>query len=189
MSASGHYTRGLSLRINDKAVSVESPPRVAALPPTLSIGSRRARLLTSSATLRSPQTCFRLPHCLGCFAACGFSRPPALRRADYRCQSADADRPPVRFPNPCRLRRHPLPGELPASRPVSPVIVLPLWFFVFIEGVVLMVVEVFNRKGSASMSVVLLFVVLYYMGDRQSTYLLYALLIPLGILKLFMIPA
>ena len=57
-------------------------------------------------------------------AACGFSRPPALRDADYRCQP-DADLPPVRFPNPCRLRRHPLPGELPASRPVAPVIVLP----------------------------------------------------------------
>ena len=40
--------------------------------------------MTSSAALRSPQTCFRLPHCLGCFAACGFPRPPALRRADYR---------------------------------------------------------------------------------------------------------
>lgn len=52
--------------------------------PTLPIGSRRARLLTSSAALRSPQTCFRLPHCLGCFAACGFPRPPALRDADYR---------------------------------------------------------------------------------------------------------
>ena len=64
---------------------------------------------------------------------------------------------------------------------------LPLWFFMFIEGVVLMVVEVFNRKGSAS--VVLLFVVLYYMGDRQSTYLLYALLVLLGILRLLMIPA
>ena len=84
MSASGHYTRGRSLRINNKAVSVESPPQVSALPPTLSIGSRRARLLTSSAALRSPQTCFRLPHCLGCFAACGFPRPPTLRDADYR---------------------------------------------------------------------------------------------------------
>lgn len=52
-----------------------------------------------------------------------------------------------------------------------------------------MVVEVFNQKGSASMSVILLFVVLYYMGDRQSTYLLYALLVLLGILRLLMIPA
>ena len=40
--------------------------------------------MTSSAALRSPQTCFRLPHCLGRFAPCGFSLPPALRRADYR---------------------------------------------------------------------------------------------------------
>ena len=65
-------------------MSVVSPSQATAIPPTLFIGSRRARLLTFSAALRSPQTCFRLPHCLGCFAACGFSRPPALRRADYR---------------------------------------------------------------------------------------------------------
>ena len=31
-----------------------------------------------------PHTCFRLPHCLGRFAPCGYSLPPALRRADYR---------------------------------------------------------------------------------------------------------
>ena len=74
----------LSKEKNTKAVSVVSPPQVSALPPTLLIGSRRARLLTSSAALRSPQTCFRLPHCLGRFAPCGYSLPPALRRADYR---------------------------------------------------------------------------------------------------------
>ena len=44
--------------------------------PTWSIRSRRARLLTSSAALRSPQTCFRLPHCLGRFAPCGYAHPP-----------------------------------------------------------------------------------------------------------------
>ena len=81
------------------------------------------------------------------------------------------------------------PALRDADHRLPPVIVLPLWFFVFIEVVVLMVVEVFNQKGSASMSVVLLFVVLYYVGDRQSTYLLYALLIPLGIMRLLMIPA
>ena len=74
----------LSKEKNTKAVSVVSPPQVSALPPTLLIGSRRARLLTSSAALRSPQTCFRLPHCLGRFAPCGYSLPPALRRADSR---------------------------------------------------------------------------------------------------------
>ena len=52
--------------------------------PTWFIGSRRARLLTSAAARLSPQTCFRLPHCLGRFAPCGYPRPPALRRADYR---------------------------------------------------------------------------------------------------------
>ena len=40
--------------------------------------------MTSAAARLSPQTCFRLPHCLGRFAPCGFSLPPALRRADYR---------------------------------------------------------------------------------------------------------
>lgn len=40
--------------------------------------------MTSAAARLSPQTCFRLPHCLGRFAPCGFPRPPALRRADYR---------------------------------------------------------------------------------------------------------
>ena len=136
MSASGHYTRGRSLRINDKAVSVESPPQVSALPPTWFIGSRRARLLTFSAALRSPQTCFRLPHCLGCFAACGLPSPPALRDADYR---------------------------------LTPVIVLPLWFFVFIVVVVRMLRMDFNQEGSAGMVVILLFVFLYYMGRRQNS--------------------
>ena len=38
--------------------------------------------MTSAAERLSPQTCFRLPHCLGRFAPCGFPRPPALRLAD-----------------------------------------------------------------------------------------------------------
>ena len=141
-----------------------------------SIRSRRARLLTSAAARLSPQTCFRLPHCLGNrHACCLASQPPAfghplsggpccLRQrqpaamptrpamsaavtsspspwppfpwlADYRCQSADADLPPVRLPNPCRLRRHPLSGEFPASRPVAPVIVPPLILLVVMSVV------------------------------------------------------
>ena len=84
MSASGHYTRSCSLRIKNKAVSVSSTCCRRSSSPTWSIRSRRARLLTSAAVRLSPQTCFRLPHCLGRFAPCGFSRPPALRRADYR---------------------------------------------------------------------------------------------------------
>lgn len=79
MSASGHYTRGRSLRIKDKAVSVSSPCCRRFSSPTLLIGSRRARLLTFSAALRSPQTCFRLPHCLGNrHTCCLASQPPAF---------------------------------------------------------------------------------------------------------------
>ena len=49
---------------------------------------------------------------------------------------------------------------------LPPVIVLPLWFFVFVVVVVLMSVMDFNQKGSASMGVVLLFVVLYHISKR-----------------------
>ena len=156
MSASGHYTRGRSLRINDKAVSVSSPCCRRSSSPTLFIRSRRARLLTSAALRLSPQTCFRLSHCLGRCAPCGFSRPPALRRADY---------------------------QLP------PVIGLPWWLFVFIVGVVRMVVEVFNRKGGGCAVVLLLLVFLYYISRQEDAVPLYILLVPLGILRLLMIPA
>jgi hypothetical protein len=156
MSASGHYTRGRSLRINNKAVSVSSPCYRRFSSPTLFICFRRARLLTSAAARLSPQTCFRLPHCLGCFAACGFPHPPALRRADYR---------------------------------LPPVIVLPLWLFVFIVVVVRMVVEVFNRKGGGCAVILLLLVFLYYISRQEDAVPLYILLVPLGILRLLMIPA
>ena len=84
----------------------------------------------------------------------------SLRLADYRCQSADADLPPVRLPNPCRLRRHPLSGELPASRPVAPVIVLPLWMLMVLLVVVIFVGET-NRSTGAGVVFLLLVLLLY----------------------------
>ena len=42
--------------------------------------------MTSSATLRSPQTCFRLPHCLGCFRS--LRLPPPSRPAGCRLPAA-----------------------------------------------------------------------------------------------------
>ena len=137
-------------------MSVSSLPQASVSSPTLSIGSRRTRLLTSSAALRSPQTCFRLPHCLGRFAPCGFSRPPALRRADNR---------------------------------LPPVIVLPLWFFVFIVVVVRMLRMDFDQKGSGRAVVILLFVFLYYISRQRSVFLLYVVLVLLGVLRLLIIPA
>ena len=65
-------------------MSVSSLPQASAGSPTWSIGFRRARLLTSAAARLSPQTCFRLPHCFGRIRGLQLSRPPALRRADYR---------------------------------------------------------------------------------------------------------
>ena len=66
-----------------QAVSVESPPQVSALPPTWFIGFRRARLWPLSAS-RTSSTDLLPPSALPRFAPCGFSLPPALRRADYR---------------------------------------------------------------------------------------------------------
>ena len=117
------------------------------LPPSALL-RQQARLLPGFSTpgLRPPP--FRGILLPPAAVACSFSRPPALRRADYRCQSADADLPPVRFPNPFRLRRHPLTGELPASRPVAPVIVLPLWIVIILLVVIGMLDET-NRSASA----------------------------------------
>ena len=82
-----------------KAVSVESPPQVASLPPTWSIGYRRARLLTFSAALRSPQTCFRLPHCLGNrHTCCLASQPPAFGHPLSGGPSCLRQRQPAAFP-------------------------------------------------------------------------------------------
>ena len=115
--------------------------------------------------------------------------PPALRRADYRCQSADADLTPVRLPNPCRLRRHPLPGEIAAIEATSPVIMLPL-----LSRVMLSVVVVFC-DCPASASVVILYVavvlILLYHIRRQVARSRISLLVllPLGISRPLMIPA
>ena len=73
----------LSKEKNTKAVSVESPPQVSALPPTWFIGFRRARLWTLSASrprstdLLPPSALPRSLRSLRLF-------PPAQRRADYR---------------------------------------------------------------------------------------------------------
>ena len=112
--------------------------------------------MTSSAALRSPQTCFRLPHCLGRFAPCGFSRPPALRDADYR---------------------------------LPPVIVLPLWFFVFIVVIVRLLGIDFNQKGSGCAVVLLLLVFLYYISRQENAVPLYIVLVLYGIWRLLIIPA
>ena len=186
-------------------MSVESPPQVSALPPTLSIRSRLARLLSSAAArLRSTDllSAFRtasvasLPAAMptrpampAAVTSSPSPWPPFPWLADYRCQSADADLPPVRLPNHCRLRRHPLSGELPASRPVSPVIVLPLWIFVFIVVVVRLVWDVFNQKSGGCTVVVPLFVVLYYAKSRLVALYLYVVSVLLGIWRLLMIPA
>ena len=116
-------------------------------------------------------------------------RPPFPWLADYRCQSADAELPPVRLPNPCRLRRHPLSGELPASRPVAPVIVLPL---LMLMQMVLMAMVVILCACSSRCVGILLYVILalvllavfYYIGIRHT-----AIIVLYRILRLLIIPA
>ena len=102
-----------------------------------------------------PQTCFRLTHCLGRFAPCGYSLPPALRRADYR---------------------------------LAPVIVLPLWFFVFIVVVVKVVWNFIYQKGSGYSVVLLLLVFLYHISRQENVISLYTVLVQLRIWRLLIIP-
>ena len=106
--------------------------------------------------VQDPQTCFRLPHCLGRFAPCGFSRPPALRRADYR---------------------------------LTPVIVLPLWFFVFSVVVVRVVWNFIYQKGSGYSVVLLLLVFLYHISRQEDVIPLYIVLVLLRIWRLLIIPS
>lgn len=117
------------------------------------------------------------------------SRPPFPWLADYRCQSADAELPPVRLPNPCRLRRHPLSGELPASRPVSPVIVLPLWMLMLLLEVVVIAAE--TTRSTSAVVVLFLLELLVYMEICGKTYnaTVLLLILLLGILRLLIIPA
>ena len=123
-------------------MSVESPPQVSALPPTWFIGSRRARLLTSSAALRSPQICFRLPHCLGCFAACGYAHPPGDAGYGDFVTSAKAALPWL------------------ADYRLPPVIVLPLWS-VLLLPVMVMASSESSRSAGAGVGVLLLVVLQY----------------------------
>ena len=85
-----------------------------------------------------------------------------------RCATKSTDLlPPSELLRPLRGLQLPRPPALRlAYYRLPPVIVLPLWFFVFVVVVVLMSVMDFNQKGSASMGVVLLFVVLYHISKR-----------------------
>ena len=158
------------------------------LPPS-ALPRQQAYLLPGFSTpgLRPPP--FRGTLLPSAAAACGFSRPPALRDADYRCQPAGADLTPVRFPNPCRLRRHPLPGELPASWPVAPAIVLPLWIVLLRPVMVLASSE--SSCSASACALILVLVLLLYIVIRDNARLqVFLLLFYLyGIMRLLIIPA
>ena len=89
----------------------------------------------------------------------------------------------------CGLQLPRPPALRLADYRLPPVIVLPLWFFVFIVVVVLMSVMDFNQKDSSCAIVLLLYVLLYYMGRRHNACLVYMVLVLLGIWRLLMIPA
>ena len=72
---------------------------------------------------------------------------------------------------------------------LAPVIVPPLWSFVFIVVVMLLIRSHRNKKGIAYSIVLLLFVSPYYMGSKHFTLFLYVVLVLLRILRLLMIPA
>ena len=108
-----------------------------------------------------------------------------------RCASESTDLlPPSALLRPrCGLQLPRPPALRLADYRLPPVIVLPLWFFVFIVVVVLMLRMDFNKKDSACAIVLLLYVLLCYMGRRHNASLVYMVLVLLGIWRLFMIPA
>ena len=108
-----------------------------------------------------------------------------------RCASESTDLlPPSALLRPrCGLQLPRPPALRLAYYRLPPVIVLPLWFFVFIVVVVLMSVMDFNQKDSSCAIVLLLYVLIYYMGRRYNACLVYMVLVLLGIWRLLMIPA
>ena len=127
--------------------------------------------MTSAAARLSPQTCFRLPHCLGCFAACGYTHPPGDAGYGDFVTSAKAALPWL------------------ADYRLPPVIVLPLWLLMLLGILVLwvFVLLLFPYYPCLSIYVLLVFgilVFLYYMGRSCVSVLLL-----LEILRLLMIPA
>ena len=154
-------------------MSVESPPQVSALPPTWSIGFRRARLLTSAAArLRSTDLLSAFRTASAASQPAAVPTRPAMPAA---VTSSPSPRPPFPWLSDYRL---------------APVIVLPVWLLMI--AVLMPVPVLFCTCWSTKCASVLLYVVLalrllvlfYYMEERCT-----ALIVLYGISKLFLIPA
>ena len=88
-----------------------------------------------------------------------------------------------------------LPAAIPSRPPcggptdrLAPVIVLPLWFFVFIVAVMRIVWDVINQKGGGCSVVLLLLVFLYHISRQENVIPLYIVLMLLKIWRLLIIP-
>lgn len=119
-----------------------------------------------------------------------------------------ADLPPTWFIGFRRARLWPLSASRPSStdlippyallrslRPLrradyrlAPVIVLPLWFFVFIVAIMHIVWDVINRKGGRFAVILLLLVFLYPISRQVNAIPPYTVLVLLRIWRLLIIP-
>ena len=100
-----------------------------------------------------------------------------------RCTAESTDLlQPSALPRPLRSLRD-------ADYRLPPVIVLPLWLFVFGVVAARMLRIDFNQEGGACAVILLLYVLLYYMGRRHNSCSLYMVLALLEIWRILMIPA
>ena len=108
-----------------------------------------------------------------------------------RCAAESTDLlPPSALLRPLRGLQLPSPPALrDADYRLPPVIVLPLWFFIFIVMVVLMLGIAFNQKVGAGAVVILLFVLIYNNRKDTASLYLYVIFLLYGGMILMMIPA
>ena len=117
----------------------------------------------------------------------GFRRARLWPLSASRTSSTDL-LPPSALPRSLRSLRLFPPALQRADYRLTPVIVLPLWFFVVSVVVVRIVWNFINQKGRGYSVVLLLLVFLYHISRQENVIPLYIVLMLLKIWRLLIIP-